>query len=577
MRISFIFIFCLLFAAICINADNVTPGVTTKPNNKPQNTAISSQTDTTQATADSKSKKHTSQPSKDENKPNDFIYHIIPHTHDDAGWLTTFKNYYTGEETPFEECVECILDKVFELLTTTNKTSNKRVFPYVEMSFFEKWYSNQTTANKTRVKKLVKDEQLYFSNAGWVMNDEACVYFEDVIEQFILGHRFVYNEFNFTPTVGWSIDPFGHSSTQPYLLAQMGISMAIFERINHKDVEKRKVDGTMEFVWLPDENFPEWNVIGHHNYMKYGSTKESGYCFPKNVCDENDETKNNIPTAAQWLQSQSTMYGTKQILWQIGNDFSFSFNGTELYQSIENFVDGVNKMSDSMFGRAKLSTPEVYTDMWYKEYKDMSSSHLVVKTDDMFPYAEVPSWTREAGYWSGYFTSKPKLKRAIKEGSWLLHTGRKIMLGSLLREAKSDETKNSEIDDDFKKADKALDLLERAVAMNQHHDAITGTAKKFTDYDYIHMLNEGRSAVWGITKEILKKESESRAEFRTSATAEIDYFQCFHNTSSIECNDLQGILDPKSNNSLLINVYNPGNNKRLVHRVKVPHSNIEGK
>lgn len=500
---------------------------------------------------------------------NGYTYHIIPHTHDDAGWLTTFEHYFIGDESPFGECVECILDTIFKLLGGREE----RVFPYVEMSFFERWYRILTTDSQEDVKKFVRKKQLYFSNAGWVMNDEACVYYEDVIEQFILGHRFVFNEFNYTPTVGWAIDPFGHSATQPYLLAQMGINMAIFERINHKDVEKRKLDGTMEFVWVPYEDFPEWNIIGHHNYMKYGSTRESGYCFPKNVCDDFDPSKNSIPTAAGWLQSQASMYGTKEILWQIGNDFSFSNedDGIELYNAIEDFVDGVNAMDDPLFGKAILSTPEIYLERWYEDYKKMPTSNLVIKSDDFFPYAEVPTWTLEAGYWSGYFTSKPKLKWAIKDSSWLLQTGKKIMLGAFLQATQSEEKKEL-----LQKCNEALDTLERAVAINQHHDAITGTAKKFTDLDYMTMLNEGRSAVWNLIREIFQKETIAKPEFSLGDDPTIDFFRCNQNTSSIECEPLTKLLKSNSNSSLLVKIYNPGSNKRMVQRIKIPHSQIEG-
>ena len=464
--------------------------------------------------------------------------------------------------------MHCILDKILELLTA----KPSRVFPYVEISFFERWYRDLSEFNKTQVKKLVENKQLYFSNAAWVMNDEACVYFEDVIEQYIIGHRWVFKEFNYIPTVGWSIDPFGHSATQPYLLAQMGINIAIFERINHKDVEKRKVDGTMEFVWVPFENFPEWNVIGHHNYMKYGSTQESGYCFPKNVCDAVDKSKNSIPTATQWLQSQASMYGTKEILWQIGNDFTFSYNGTELYEAIEEFVDGVNNMSDPLFGRAILSTPEIYIDRWYEDYKKQKTSHLVIKNDDFFPYAEVPGWTREAGYWSGYFTSKPTLKWTIKDASWLLHTGRKVVLGAFLN-MRSDEEKAAFV----ARADKRLDELERAVAINQHHDAVTGTSKKYTDADYMHMLNEGRAAVWGIIREVFHNETTEKLGIPAESASSLDFFRCNHNTSSIECRPLTESLLSNSDSSLLLKIYNSGSNKRIVHRVKVPHEFIEGK
>ena len=50
------------------------------------------------------------------------------------------------------------------------------------------------------------------------MHDEATVHYIDMIDQTTLGHRFIKEEFNVTPRIGWQIDPFGHSAVQAYLL-----------------------------------------------------------------------------------------------------------------------------------------------------------------------------------------------------------------------------------------------------------------------------------------------------------------------------------------------------------------------
>lgn len=62
---------------------------------------------------------------------------------------------------------------------------------------------------------------LYFlgcRNGGMCMHDEAATHYIDMIDQTTLGHRFIKQEFNVTPRVGWQIDTFGHSSVQAYLL-----------------------------------------------------------------------------------------------------------------------------------------------------------------------------------------------------------------------------------------------------------------------------------------------------------------------------------------------------------------------
>ncbi len=52
------------------------------------------------------------------------------------------------------------------------------------------------------------------------MHDEATTHFVDMIDQTALGHRKILELFGeeAIPTVGWQIDPFGHSAVQAYLL-----------------------------------------------------------------------------------------------------------------------------------------------------------------------------------------------------------------------------------------------------------------------------------------------------------------------------------------------------------------------
>lgn len=45
------------------------------------------------------------------------------------------------------------------------------------------------------------------------MNDEATPYYEDIIDNMSWGHQWILEKFGkkAIPTIGWQIDPFGHS------------------------------------------------------------------------------------------------------------------------------------------------------------------------------------------------------------------------------------------------------------------------------------------------------------------------------------------------------------------------------
>lgn len=92
---------------------------------------------------------------------------------------------------------------------------------------------------KDSVRMLVREGRLEFVNAGWSMHDEATTHYEDMINNMALGHAFLDQEFGVKPRIGWHVDPFGHSTANPRLFAEMGFDAWFFARIDYQDKEKR--------------------------------------------------------------------------------------------------------------------------------------------------------------------------------------------------------------------------------------------------------------------------------------------------------------------------------------------------
>ena len=177
----------------------------------------------------SKAKKNRSKPGPlhanlSDIQPN-LTVHVIPHTHDDVGWLKTVDQYYYGDVQDIQWAgVRYIITSfVKELIADPKKN-----FIYVEVAFFKRWWDEQNDNMQQNVIKLVENHQLEFINGGWCMNDEANVYYEDTIDQMYLGHKFLKQTFGVIPTIGWHIDPFGHFSAQAALFAQMGFNAFYF-------------------------------------------------------------------------------------------------------------------------------------------------------------------------------------------------------------------------------------------------------------------------------------------------------------------------------------------------------------
>lgn len=62
---------------------------------------------------------------------------------------------------------------------------------------------------------------------------QANVHLFAMLDQLIEGHQWVKTNLNVIPKSGWSIDPFGHGSTVPYLLASSGFEGTIIQRIHY--------------------------------------------------------------------------------------------------------------------------------------------------------------------------------------------------------------------------------------------------------------------------------------------------------------------------------------------------------
>jgi len=134
--------------------------------------------------------------------------HVVPHTHDDVGWLKTYNEYFTGanSEAAHANVGQLISEVVNELLKHP-----ERKFTYVEMKFFSMWYKRQDKDTKGAVKQLIKEGRFEITMGGWVGTDEATTNYEDIIGNFYTGHQWLKNEFGVPPKIGWNIDAFGHT------------------------------------------------------------------------------------------------------------------------------------------------------------------------------------------------------------------------------------------------------------------------------------------------------------------------------------------------------------------------------
>lgn len=125
-----------------------------------------------------------------------------------------------------------------------------------EISFFMRWFEEQSTETKADLRELVESGQFEFVGSGWVQNDEANPSYEAVVNQISEGHEYVASLFGVRPKIAWQIDPFGHSSDTPAIYASMGYDALVINRIHFAHKAALKKESQMEFVWQGPLNLP---------------------------------------------------------------------------------------------------------------------------------------------------------------------------------------------------------------------------------------------------------------------------------------------------------------------------------
>ncbi|THG02797.1 hypothetical protein TEA_017027 [Camellia sinensis var. sinensis] len=413
--------------------------------------------------------------------------HLVPHSHDDVGWLKTIDQYYVGSNNSIQgACVENVLDSVVVSL----RRDLNRKFVFAEMAFFQRWWGRQNVEIQKEVRNLVHAGQLEFVNGGWCMHDEGACHYIDMIDQTTLGHLMIKNQFNITPRAGWQIDPFGHSAVQAYLLGvELGFDSVHFARIDYQDRAKRKEDKSLEVVWRGSKTFGSASQIFANAFPVHYSAP-TGFSFEIHddsipvqdnplLYDYNVEQRVNDFINAAITQANVTR--TNHIMWTMGDDFQYQY-AESWFKQMDKLIHYVNKD-----GRINTfySTPSIYTDA-----KNAANESWPLKTDDYFPYADNTN-----RYFTGYFTSRPALKRYVRmlSGYYLAARQLEFLAG---RRSVGPNTYS----------------LGDALGIVQHHDALTGTARQHTTDDYAKRLAIGASEAEAVVSSALSCLVNSRSK-----------------------------------------------------------------
>ncbi|XP_057692504.1 alpha-mannosidase 2x isoform X2 [Corythoichthys intestinalis] len=415
---------------------------------------------------------------------------VVPHSHNDPGWVKTFDKYYTDQ-------TQHILNNMVVKLAE----DPRRKFIWSEISFFSKWWESVDAQKQEAARKLIRGGQLEIATGGWVMTDEANVHYFAMIDQLIEGHQWLERNIGAIPSSGWAIDPFGHSSTMAYVLKRANLTSMLIQRVHYSVKKHFAATRNLEFMWRqPWETRSISDIFCH--MMPFYSYDVPHTCGPDpKICCQFDfkrlpggrincpwkvppkaVVEANVAERAELLLDQyrkkSKLYRSKVLLIPLGDDFRYdkALEWDQQYINYQKLFDYMNSHPE-MHVKTQFGTLSDYFNALYKSYGVPQGSRppdFPVLSGDFFAYAD-----REDHYWTGYFTSRPfykSLDRVIESqlrGAEILYTLAVANARHLGMEGR------------YPVSDYALLVdARRSVGLFQHHDGITGTAKENVVVDY---------------------------------------------------------------------------------------------
>eukprot|EP01080_Neovahlkampfia_damariscottae_P009042 gene9042-1139_t len=283
--------------------------------------------------------------------------YVVPHTHNDVGWLETLRQYYDNCRNHKEKGFEFVL-------------------------------------------------------GAWCMNDEATPTYSAIIDQVTLGHQWLLEKFNVTPKYSWQLDPFGYSSVTPSLWSQIGFKNHAIVRVDFELKKMLRKAKQLQFLWQGSKSLVKKTEIftsifyNHYNPVNRFKWEPS---YPMHLGSGNvpitDKTvKARAEIFSRAMKEWASGYKTNHILYPFGNDFTFMI-GTHNFGNMTRLMTHINENSEVYGLNIKYSVLSEYFEIYRQMLigtleKLMISIHkLTEKTGYFSSYPELKDITRQANNW----------------------------------------------------------------------------------------------------------------------------------------------------------------------------------
>ena len=353
------------------------------------------------------------------------------------------------------------------------------------------------------------------------MNDEAAAHFFAIINHYQEGHQWLAEKIpGWAPKSSWACDPFGHSSTMPYVLKQSGFGAMVIQRTHYAIKRHLARSRNLEFSWrqlYDDKGVTDFlcHMMPFYSYdIPHTCGPEPAICCTFDFArmsggpyscpwgrPAQEITSANVAERAntildQW-RKKSKLYRSNVVLVPLGDDFRYSSmaeanNQFENFERIFAYLNSHPELNvQAQFGTMSDYFAAVYQDVQRSlQAGGAAAASLVPITGlpslsgDFFTYAD-----KDEEYWSGYYTTRS------------FHKGFDRLLEMYLRAAEvlfvvtgrlmGSNAASSMHDTGFQR----LRAARQELGVFQHHDGITGTAKPHVVLDYAGRLGRSISSM----------------------------------------------------------------------------------
>lgn len=299
---------------------------------------------------------------------------------------------------------------------------------------------------KDKVKGLVNRGQLEIVNGGWSAPDEATTTYDQLLDNFMIAQQFLQKELGIHPRVSWQLDAFGVSTGYARLARDVGFDAMFFSRVDIAEKKEMRANKAKNQVWRPhEENFGNQKEILALN-MDQGGTLGS-YCWPAGFWVD-ASYKVDAPVV---LNKKDPMYdfearvkgfynGMMERFAQERTDHAYSpfgcdmshINAAQNYRISDVLINTWNKLGFNETMDLVYSTPSRYLKEISKvnnEEWNSTEKFWPVRKDDTFPYAQNPQ-----AYWTGYYTTRPHMKKNIRDLTRTFHSSLRLTAQQVLRQ-----------------------------------------------------------------------------------------------------------------------------------------------